>query len=207
MVYQAGVDRSQYLASSDVIDWQHPAVLARARQLARGVTDEQEIVRACFRFVRDEIRHSGDYKLNPVTCKASEVLEYGTGFCYAKSHLLAAVLRANGIPAGLCYQRLTITPGQPPLSLHGLNGVYLQEFGWYRLDARGNKPGVNAQFTPPLEKLAFALVHADEADLPEVWAEPLPQIIQVLASSATFQEVSAHLPDVELITLKREGQN
>lgn len=26
---------------------------------------------------------------NPVTCRASEVLVHGTGYCYAKSHLLA----------------------------------------------------------------------------------------------------------------------
>jgi len=38
--------------------------------------------------------------MNPVTCKASDVLIYGTGYCYAKSHLLAALLRANAIPAG-----------------------------------------------------------------------------------------------------------
>ena len=29
-----------------------------------------------------------------------------------------------------------------------LNAVYLDEFGWYRCDPRGNKEGVNAQFTP-----------------------------------------------------------
>jgi len=39
-----------------------------------------------------------------VTCSASEVLREGTGICFAKSHLLAALLRAVGIPAGLCYQ-------------------------------------------------------------------------------------------------------
>lgn len=62
-------------------------------------------------FVRDQIRHSADYRPNPVTCKASEVLRHGTGYCYAKSHLLAALLRANGVPAGLCYQRLSVGDG------------------------------------------------------------------------------------------------
>ncbi|MCA9151542.1 MAG: hypothetical protein KDA92_19655, partial [Planctomycetales bacterium] len=41
-----------------------------------------------------------------------------------------------------------------PYCLHGLNAVYLEAYGWYRIDARGNKPGVAAAFSPPLEKLA-----------------------------------------------------
>ncbi len=63
------------------------------------------IAHRCFEFVRDEVRHSWDFKENPVTCHASEVLRHRTGYCYAKTHLLAALLRANRIPAGLCYQR------------------------------------------------------------------------------------------------------
>jgi transglutaminase-like putative cysteine protease len=36
-----------------------------------------------------------------------------------------------------------------------LNALYLPDYGWYRVDARGNKPGVAAEFCPPTEKLAF----------------------------------------------------
>ena len=106
-----------YLASSQYIDWQHPHILVQAQALAARRTTAEAIAKACFEFVRDHIKHSWDYRLNPVTCKASEVLQHGTGYCYAKSHLLAALLRTNGIPAGLCYQRLTITD-QPPFCLH-----------------------------------------------------------------------------------------
>ena len=88
---------------------------------------------------RDEIQHCMDFRRLEVTCRASEVLEAGTGFCYAKSHLLAALLRANSIPAGFCYQRLSIDGVWPPFSLHGFNAVWLPDFGWYRIDARGNK--------------------------------------------------------------------
>jgi NAD(P)H-dependent FMN reductase len=151
-----GAAMKPYLDSSLYIDSQHPLVIAQAAKLADGCAGEEEISKRCFEFVRDEIKHSWDYRLNPVTCKASEVLSHGTGYCYAKSHLLAALLRANGIPVGLCYQRLTIDGDQPPYCLHGLNAVYLQRYGWYRIDARGNKPGVDADFCPPLEKLAFA---------------------------------------------------
>jgi hypothetical protein len=187
-----------YLLHSEYIDWKHPKILAQAKILAQGAFDSQEVVSRCFEFVRDEVRHSWDYKLNPVTCKASDVLKHRTGYCYAKSHLLAALLRANDIPTGLCYQRLTIA-GVPPFCLHGLNAVYLKELGWYRIDARGNKQGVATKFCPPLEKLAFPVGVEGEADLPEIWAEPLPCVIKILTNSKTYQEVSDNLPDIELI--------
>lgn len=155
-----------------------------------------ELAKACFEFVRDDIQHSWDYRKNPVTCKASDVLVHRTGYCYAKSHLLAALLRANNIPAGLGYQRLSVGTAGAPYCLHGLNAVYLNDFGWYRVDARGNKPGVSAQFTPPQEQLAFAIKEAEEKDLPEIWAEPMPMIIATLEKYSTVIEVYENLPDI-----------
>jgi len=191
---------NKYLESTKFIDWDNPIILDQAKQLAEGAGVPENVAKKCFEFVRDEIKHSWDFKLNPVTCKASDVLKHGTGYCYAKSHLLAALLRANQIPAGLCYQRLTISEDKPPFCLHGLNAVYLAEFGWYRIDARGNKSGVSAEFCPPVESLAFPIITSGEADLPEIWAEPLPVIIQALQQHDTYQAVADHLPDVELIS-------
>ncbi|MFZ3002907.1 MAG: transglutaminase family protein [Undibacterium umbellatum] len=189
----------EFLASSTYIDWQHPAILAQARLLATGSEDETETVRRSFHFVRDQIRHSWDYRQNPVTCKASDVLAHGTGYCYAKSHLLAALLRANGIPAGLCYQRLTIGD-QATFCLHGLNAVYLPEHGWYRLDARGNKPGVQAEFCPPQEQLAFAILTPGEQDFKGIWSEPHAAVLAALLSQPTVEAVAEHLPDGDLST-------
>ncbi len=188
----------KYLAPSEYIDWTSSEVFTQAKNLASGAFDQEEIARRCFEFVRDNIKHSWDHKLNPVTCKASDVLKHGTGYCYAKSHLLAALLRANNIPAGLCYQRLTISDA-PPFCLHGLNAVYLKPFGWYRIDARGNKHGVFAEFCPPIEKLAFPIATQGEADLPEIWMEPLPVVIQTLKHCQTVQQVANNLPDIEPI--------
>jgi transglutaminase-like putative cysteine protease len=189
----------RYLAASPVIDADTPEVAATARRLAEGAASEADVARACFEFVRDEIRHSSDFRMNPVTCRASDVLRHRTGYCYAKSHLLAALLRANGIPAALCYQRLSVGDGGAPYCLHGLNAVYLKDAGWYRIDARGNKPGIDARFAPPVEHLAFPIREREERMLPEIWAEPLPVVVDALARHATWDAVLANLPDVELL--------
>lgn len=187
-------DPAEFLDPCDVIDYRSSEVTRRASRLAGA--DELTTAGQCFRFVRDQIKHSSDHQLNPVTCRASDVLRYRTGYCYAKSHLLAALLRANGIPAGLCYQRLTIDGDSPRFCLHGLNAIYLQDYGWYRVDARGNRDGIGAQFTPPEEKLAFPIEHPGERDLPQVFVRPLSVVVNCLQSCDTWKAVYENLPDV-----------
>ena len=191
------VSDNSFLAATDIIDWDTPAIQQLAAELAAGDSDPIAIALRSFEWVRDEIKHSSDFKLNPVTCKASEVLAAGTGYCYAKSHLLAALLRANGIPAGLCYQRLSIDGAGPPFCLHGLNAVQLPGISWYRIDARGNRADVHAEFDPPHERLAFAIQFEGEFNLPEIYAEPLPAVVNALQAHATWDAVLANLPDVE----------
>lgn len=189
----------QFLACTDYIDWQHPAVRERAILLSVGIPDKTQYAKTCFEWVRDHIRHTGDYQEDTITCRASDVLLKETGYCYAKSHLLAALLRANNIPTGMCYQRLSRDENGPPFCLHGLNAVYLEEFGWLRIDPRGNKPGVHAEFCPPTEKLAFSIKVPGEADLPEIWPEPLPIVVDALENYQRHSDVWANLPDIQLI--------
>ncbi len=188
-----------YLRPTTIIDWDHPDILKKAKDVAGDLRDPIEISKRCFEWVRDEIRHSHDYRMNPVTLKASEVLKHRTGYCYAKSHLLAALLRANFIPAGLCYQRLSRNDDGAPFCLHGLNAVYLEEIGWYRIDARGNREGVNAQFNPPQEQLAYEVKVDGEADLPEIWTDPLPVVVETLSKYKNYEEVYDNLPDIWLV--------
>lgn len=189
----------EYLEASEYIDWQTPEIIALASKLAENKKTDTDIAKSCFEWVRDEIKHSWDYKMNPVTYKASDVLKEGTGYCYAKSHLLAALLRANNIPAGLCYQRLSINDDGAPYSLHGLNAVYLKDFGWYKIDARGNKESVDAQFTPPQEQLAFPINDENEIDFPEILAKPVAVVVDVLINNNTIKDVFDDLPDAEKI--------
>lgn len=190
----------RFLGVSEVVDWQHLDILQQARLLALGCETQMAISQACFEWVRDEICHSVDYQMNPVTWQASEVLHHRTGYCYAKSHLLAALLRANGIAAGFCYQRLSINDEGAPYCLHGLNAVHLDHLGWYRIDPRGNKPGIDAQFTPPQERLAFQPHLPQELDMTEILPEPLAIVIDALQTHDTWDEMLKHLPDVEALT-------
>jgi len=147
---------NEYLAYSEIVDWRAPSVIRLARELANGSSDDELVTERCFIWVRDQVRHSRDHRIPVVTLSASAVLQHRAGYCYAKAHLLAALLRPSGIPAALCYQRLQLSETDPRFTLHGLNAVFLRRHGWYRLDARGNKPGVDAQFCPPAERVAFS---------------------------------------------------
>ncbi|WP_292466622.1 transglutaminase family protein [Methanolobus sp.] len=123
------IEMQNYLKPTSIIDFYHPAVMKKAKELTGNSQVQIEIVRLYFKFFRDEIIHIFDYQMNPVILKASEVLEHDTVYCYAQSHLLAALLRANSIPAGICYQRLSRDYKGAPFCLHTLNAVYLEDIG------------------------------------------------------------------------------
>ena len=182
-----------YLGATAVIDYYHPEVQQLSKELANNNSDTAIIAKNCFEWVRDSISHSVDVQRTEVSCSASEVLQMGHGFCYAKSHLLAALLRANDINAGFCYQRLSDDRGG--YALHGFNTVYLPHLGWYRVDARGNKPGVNAQFEPPHEQLAFSNSATGEIDYGFNFSEPWPTVVRALRQAKNVQQLLRKLPD------------
>lgn len=190
-----------FLEATEVIDWRDERILALAADLSRQADGELPLARRIFEWVRDHVEHSVDFNRREVTCRASDVLAARTGFCYAKSHLLAALMRASGIPAGFCYQRLSVNDDGPPYCLHGLNAVFLKSHGWYRVDARGNKETVHAAFSPPDESLAFRADGVGEADLPEIWPAPLPIVVTALNTAPSVEELRNNLPDVPVIEL------
>lgn len=184
-----------YLRPSEMIDFTHPLIKEYVRSQTLQERTETETVRQAFEFVRDEVAHSWDIGSRRVTARASDVLRHREGICYAKSHLLAALLRAQGIPAGIAYQKLTLgdTP-ETGYCIHALNTVYLASRQmWIRLDARGNKPGIDAQFSTGEERLAF-LVRPDcgECDYSVNHAEPHPKIVQTLTAYEDCREMYAH---------------
>jgi transglutaminase-like putative cysteine protease len=185
-----------FLRATDVVDWTAPEILALARRLSTEANgDPGAVARACFEWVRDQVLHTVDAGREEVTCDASDAIAVGTGFCYAKSHLLVALLRANGIRSGFCYQRLTGDDSGERFVLHGLAAVDLGDGAWYRIDPRGNKPGVDAQFTPPVERLAFPIVTDGEILFPKVYPDPLPVVVRALRGHQSASVLREHLPD------------
>ena len=189
----------EYLKNTKVINWKHIEILSKAKDLAEDKISKTEIAKSCFEWVRDYIKHIDDYNIQIVSCSASEVIKSGAGICYAKSHLLAALLRANSIPSGFCYQRLSRDDNGAPYCLHGLNAVYLSEIGWFRIDSRGNREGINAQFEPPIEQLAFSINLKGEIDFPKILPDPLPIIIESLNKYKTKDDLWNNLPDLKKI--------
>ena len=187
-----------YLRPTLWIDFDHAGIQAH---LAAHPTDgqpEEAVIRQAFEFVRDQVAHSWDVESRRVTGRASEVLRHREGICYAKAHLLAALLRGRGIPSGLCYHKLTL--GDTPDTghcLHALNTVYVRSHHkWIRLDARGNKPGVDAQFSLDGERLAFAVrPECGEVDYGVNLADPPLAITRTLEANTDCREMYArHLP-------------
>ncbi len=174
-----------YLEETAEVDYRDPGVAELAEQLHAQAIDEADYARRVFEFVRDEVTHSYDIQSSRVTCRASEVLEHREGICYAKSNLVASLLRAKGIPAGFCYQRLTL--GDTPdtgYCIHALNAVYIASLHrWIRVDARGNKEGIDARFSLDAEKLAFPIrPEYDERDYGVIYAKPNAKTIETLRS-------------------------
>ena len=186
-----------FLSESAVINWKHSSILELAAKLKSNGGEEVQTAKNCFNFVRDEIKHSSDHQLGPITITASDVLEHKTGFCFAKSHLLAALLRANGIPAGLCYQRIALDLAKNKYCLHGLNAVMLPSCGWHVIDARGNRADISTQFSPPVLSLAFEPTQNGECLLPRILSKPLPTVIDSLETKKNYRDLERNLPDCD----------
>lgn len=190
-------DISDYLKCDEAADFDDKSVSETACRLFSGAADETGFIRAAYEFVRDKISHSADINAQELTYTASQVLAAGHGICFAKSHLLAALLRCRGVPAGFCYQRILLDENAEKLVYHGLCGVYIREAGrWIRLDPRGNKNGVNAQFSIETEQLAYPIrPELGEKDVMTVYPVPDKVISDKLKRYGTRTELWDDLPE------------
>ncbi|MFJ9681961.1 transglutaminase domain-containing protein [Streptomyces sp. NPDC101194] len=186
---------SAYLAADEAIDHGHPVVRETVAALRGKTVDAYSYAAAAYAFVRDTIPHSVDSGDMRVAWRASDVLATRNGICHAKSHALAALLRAAGIPTALCYQALREDDGEPG-PLHGLIAVRLPgRDRWDRQDARGNKPGVDAHFSLDGERLAWPVRQAfNEVDYPVLYAAPHPAVLHSLRSAEDRLQLWRTLP-------------
>jgi transglutaminase-like putative cysteine protease len=136
------------LGATDVIDADHPAIVARAAEIVAplradgAVTPDAEIA-AVFAWVRDTIAYDMAPDLvDRTSWRASDTLERGWGFCQHKAVLLAALGRSLGHPVALAFQsvidatipdRFEVYLPQKRMRPHGLAAVWL-DGRWQRLD-------------------------------------------------------------------------
>lgn len=177
-----------------VIEFNTPRIQEQIQVISVQSNSLKERARLAFEFVRDQIQHSFDSEsCTVVTLNADDVINKKEGICFAKAHLLASLLRGMGIPTGFCYQR----KNNPKAGFvtHGLNAIYLEDVGWFRVDPRGNKPGINAQFSTATEQLAYPIDPSKgEVDYANVYPEPLPQVITALQNSKNVKELFFNRP-------------
>lgn len=170
-----------------VIVFNSPLIQETIQKIKAQTTSTKERAKIAFEIARDEIQHSFDTKDKLITINGDDVLRNKAGICFAKAHLLATLLRGMNVPTGFCYQRVlrdgkTVESGY---ALHGLNAVYLEETGWFRIDPRGNKPGIDSQFTWKEEKLAYPIrEELGEKDYPTIFTAPLESVIKSMENSA-----------------------
>ncbi|MBR5401431.1 MAG: alpha/beta fold hydrolase [Treponema sp.] len=195
--FEMNENLKEYLSETPSINYSHPLIEAKIKELREKSDSQIDYVRNAYEFVRDKITHSWDVKAKVVSKNAAEVLENGTGICWTKSCLLAALLRGNGIPAGISYQKLTRGDDDSDgYIIHALNTVYIPELQkWIRLDARGNKATVHAKFSLEEEKLAFPIrtqyteidYHDNNSDLDERLIKILNQVDVVMNIRTDFE--------------------
>ena len=197
IIFEQQSDLDTYVHEDPYVDYSNAQIAALSQTLRQNNPAAYSYMLACFTFVRDTITHSWDAQDHRVTVTASQCLSQRTGICYAKANLFTALLRSQHLPVGFCYQRLTLDRSpESGYCIHTLNAVWYQN-AWHRVDARGNKPGINAQFDLQHEQLAF-ITHRelDEIDYPMIYAHPLDICMNVLETSEDAIDMYLHhLPE------------
>lgn len=169
-----------------IIDFSSPFIYENRIEIEKRTSDPIKKAELAFLFVRDTIQHSFDKKSDMITISAEDAIKNKEGICFAKSHALAALLRSMLIPAGFCYQKVLIgDTTESGYALHGFNALYLDAYGWFRIDPRGNKPGVASAFSVTEEKLAYPIrKKLGEIDYPQVYVNPLPSVLAAMKNAS-----------------------
>lgn len=150
----------QYLESTDIIDSNHPDILAFVDEVAGNAPDPVDKAVRLYHAVRDGIRYDPYYPFHlPVHYRASVVLKGRRGFCVPKVSLLCAAGRACGIPARagfatvrnhLATRQLLEYMGSDLFVFHGFTEFFL-EGKWVKATPAFNRELCERFGVPPLE--------------------------------------------------------
>jgi hypothetical protein len=131
----------EYLASSEFLQSDDPKVKEHAEAAAKDLADSAQIARAMEKYVRDKLNKKN---FSTALASAAEVAEKLEGDCTEHAVLLAAMLRAKGIPSrvavGIVYVELN---RQPSFGGHMWTEAWLNG-KWVPLDATMGRGGTRA---------------------------------------------------------------
>ena len=132
------LEPTRYLQSDD------PRVRAHAEAATAGVKTAGEVAAACERYVHERMAAKAGFSV--ALASAGEVAENLAGDCTEHAVLLAAMLRAEGVPSRVCLGFVTI-PGRGKLGGHMWTEALLKapgdaEAAWVPLDATLGRGGI-----------------------------------------------------------------
>ncbi len=127
----------EYLIPTEFIESDSPAIQAFAQQAVADATTPRKKAVRLYYAVRDGIYYD-PYRIEPSrnSFKASNILRQGYGYCVAKAVVMAAVLRAQGIPCKLHFadvrnhlttERLKKMMQTDTFYYHGYNDIWLTD--------------------------------------------------------------------------------
>ena len=190
------MDINIFLAEDRYVDFSSRVIRDKVTSLFYGIDTSVEKAKTAYEYVRDEIPHSFDVQADVITAKASDVLIYRTGICHAKSNLLAALLRAQNIPVGFCFQHIVLSAEDSlRYCVHCYNAIFIDNH-WIKVDASGNTNGKNAQFSLAEPQLAFSnRSNYDEYFWEGIYAKPHSDTMLMLEKANSLQDVIDNIPD------------
>ena len=186
--------QENYLVESAYVNYNNPNVQREISSLLTNCKSSTEYLTKAFLFVRDHISHSVDKAEKTIISRsASDALKNKHGLCFAKAHLLCALLRAVKIPCALSYQTI-ISPSIR--FIHGLC-AYLDTntHSWVHIDPVNKndkfeafKAGHEWLYYRPSKKLTII-------NHPELYTDTHPAIKHYLEKHSTLSDALEELPE------------
>lgn len=128
-------DIAECLRPTDLIDSDHPDIIAFAKEVVGSETDPKAKAIKLYYAVRDDFYYDPyGVRMTPDHFRASACLERNSGFCITKAGLLAAAARGQGIPARLGFadvrnhvstKRMTDQMGTDVFYYHGFTELFI----------------------------------------------------------------------------------
>ena len=186
----------RFLEETEYVDWKDMLITRETSQTIIGCKTDEDKVKAVFEFVRDGITNAMNIDSVALPWTASTTVRAMVGTDDSKAMVFAAMVRALGIPAGFCYQRLTVVDDDSEgYYLHCYNAVYL-DGKWIKVDASGRLGARDATFCKIEPDLAFIPREVyGESNISGIFARPYEKSMDVLKSAERISDIIFGLPD------------